>query len=175
MFDKTPTIGGETLFLRPLASEDFEGLLVCGGDQRVWADHPDSERYKRENFEKWFGDAICSESALVVVEQKTNEIIGSTRFYFEDTPSDGVSIGYTFLAYRCWGGAVNRELKSIMLNYAFKTFNAVWFHVSPLNKRSQAALLKIGAEHIKDELVSLGGTKAKLASFYKMNREQWRE
>ena len=62
-----------------------------------------------------------------------------------------------------------------MLNYAFKTFNAVWFHVSPLNKRSQAALLKIGAEYIKDELVSLGGTKAKLASFYKMNREQWRE
>ena len=130
VFNHVPVINGETMFLRPLLNNDFDGLFACAGDKKAWAGHPDSERYKRENFK---------------------------RFYFDGTPNDGVSIGYTFLAYRCWGGAVNRELKLIMLNYAFKTFNAVWFHVSPLNKRSQAALLKIGAEHIKDEVVSLGG------------------
>ncbi len=173
MFDKQPQLTGKTILLRPLVKNDLEGLFICGGDERVWAGHPSPERYKRENFEKWFSTAFESNSALTIVECGTNKIIGSTRYYFDETPRDEISIGYTFLAHRCWGGVVNSELKSIMLKHAFKSFGAVWFHVSPLNIRSQKAMLKIGANHIKDEIVSLGGSDPTLWKFYKINRQDW--
>lgn len=173
MFVRAPCLEGPSLSLRPLVQSDYEGLFLCGGDKRVWSGHPDPMRYKKNNFDLWFADAQNCGAALTVLSKINNEIIGSTRFYFEGTPDDAVSIGYTFLAYKCWGGTVNKELKTIMLNYAFKTFPSVWFHISPANIRSQCAVVKIGANYVKDEEVALSDGEPLVWKFYRIDKLDW--
>ena len=173
MFSQTPKLDSENLLLRPMTPSDFEGLFACAGDKNVWAGHPSPNRYKKDQFKIWFSDAINSGNALTVVSKKTDKIIGSTRFYFEESNSDSVSIGYTFIAHKYWGSDVNSELKTTMLNYAFKYFSSVWFHVSPINVRSQKAVLKLGATFIENKRVSLLGGEPIDWYFYKIERKSW--
>jgi len=60
-----------------------------------------------------------------------------------------VEIGWTFLERAFWGGTYNREMKSLMLDHAFKFVDRVVFVVGENNLRSQRALQKIGARFLK--------------------------
>ena len=57
-----------------------------------------------------------------------------------------MEIGWTFLERAFWGGAYNAELKSLMLDHAFRFVDRVVFVVGEDNLRSQKALEKIGAK-----------------------------
>ena len=168
-FDKQPSLSGSILSLKPLSENDFEGLFACGGDRRVWAGHPSVERYKRENFELWFADALKSGGSLTIVDKANNQIIGSSRYYFEGTPKGAVAIGYTFLAYRCWGGLFNAELKKLMLEYAFAAFETAYFHIAPSNVRSQKAIEKIGATYVGEKSLLLS-EKEQIWRVYSINK-----
>lgn len=168
-FDTQPSLSGETIWLKPISADDFDGLFACGGDHRVWAGHPSTERYKRENFKQWFADALKSGGALTVFDSANNEIIGSSRYYFEGTPKGAVAIGYTFLAYRCWGGLFNAELKKLMLGHAFKSFETVYFHIATTNGRSQRAIAKIGATDVGEQLLQLSDNE-QAWRVYRINR-----
>src|SRR5256714_10300184 len=148
-FELQPTLRGKLIELRPLKPQDFEALFKAASDPLIWEQHADSDRYKREIFQKYFEGAIESGGAFAVVERKTRRIIGSSR-YCNLKPAEGeVEIGWTFLERAFWGGAFNRELKSLMLDYAFQFVNRVIFVVGEKNLRSQKALLKIDARFIK--------------------------
>src|SRR5438094_5456668 len=148
-FELQPTLRGELIELRPLKPQDFEALFKAASDPLIWEQHPDSDRYKREIFQKYFEGAIESGGAFAVVERKTRRIIGSSR-YCNLKPAEGeVEIGWTFLERAFWGGAFNRELKSLMLNHAFRFVDRVVFVVGEKNFRSQKALAKIGASFLK--------------------------
>jgi len=60
-----------------------------------------------------------------------------------------VEIGWTFLERAYWGGTYNGELKSLMLEHAFRFVDRVVFVVGEHNLRSQKALQKIGARFLK--------------------------
>jgi len=60
-----------------------------------------------------------------------------------------VEIGFTFLERAFWGGSYNGELKSLMLDHAFRFVDRVVFVVGENNIRSQKALEKIGATFLK--------------------------
>ena len=60
-----------------------------------------------------------------------------------------MEIGWTFLERVFWGGTYNRELKSLMLDHAFRFVDRVLFVVGENNIRSQKALEKIGAKFLK--------------------------
>lgn len=144
-FDLQPILKGKLLELHPLQQKDFENLYAVASDPLVWEQHPMWDRYKRNVFEKFFEAAMESKGAFAVREVSTGEIIGSSRYY-ELGPKD-VFIGYTFLARKCWGGQFNREMKTLMLNHAFKFVDTVKFHVGDTNKRSQKAMAKIGGKY----------------------------
>jgi RimJ/RimL family protein N-acetyltransferase len=83
--------------------------------------------------------------ALAVIECESGRIIGTSRYYGYDPARREVMIGYTFLERRFWGGDCNQELKSLMLNHAFRFVDRVLFEVGANNVRPQKALEKIGA------------------------------
>ena len=144
-FDLQPTLKGQLLELHPLKPEDFEDLYAVAGDPLVWEQHPMWDRYKRDIFERFFAAALESRGAFAVRIAGSGEIIGSSRYY--DLTDSEVFIGYTFLARKCWGGNYNREMKSLMLNHAFKFRETVKFHVGETNTRSQKAMAKIGGKY----------------------------
>ena len=173
-FSFQPTLYGENISLRPLAASDFDGLFACASNKKVWAGHPNSDRYKEPVFREYFESLMNSRAAVVVTDNITAEIIGTSRYYLVDSIPDDISIGFTFLSCDYWGGKTNFELKKMMLDYAFGFFDVVWFHVSPSNIRSQKATLKIGAIFSHEEINKLSG-KNDLWFCYKIGKAEWME
>ena len=144
-FDLQPHLKGELIELRPLKPEDWDNLFAVGSDPLIWEQHPKSDRYKEDVFRIFFREALESGGAFVVIDRKTQRIIGSTRFYGYDPEKSEIEIGWTFLARKYWGGRYNREMKELMLDHAFRFVESVIFYVGEKNIRSQRATEKIGA------------------------------
>jgi RimJ/RimL family protein N-acetyltransferase len=158
-FDLQPTLKGNLIEIRPLKGEDFDALFEAASDPLIWEQHPEDDRYKREVFQKFFDGAIESKGAFAVIERKSSRIIGSSRFCNLNPVEREVEIGWTFLGRAFWGGSYNRELKSLMLDHAFRFVDRVVFVVGENNHRSQKALQKIGARFLKKaQIPSRDGT-----------------
>ena len=146
--DLQPTLTGELIELRPLRAEDFEPLFAAASDPFIWEQHPESNRYKREVFQKFFDGAMESRGAFAIVDRKSGRIIGSSRYCNLTPDQREVEIGWTFLARSHWGGAYNGEMKRLMLRHAFRFVDAVVFLVGPTNYRSQWAVEKVGGVRV---------------------------
>jgi RimJ/RimL family protein N-acetyltransferase len=158
-FDLQPTLKGKLIEIRPLTLNDFDALFEAASDPIIWEQHPESDRYKREIFQKFFDEAINSNGAFAIIERKSGRIIGSSRYCNLNSTEREVEIGWTFLERAFWGGSYNRELKSLMLDHAFRFVDRVLFVVGENNVRSQKALGKIGARFLRRaELPAPDGT-----------------
>ena len=147
-FDLQPHLKGELIELRPLTPADWDELFAVASDSLIWELHPDSDRYKEDVFRTFFREALECGGAFVVIDAKTQQIIGSTRFYGYDPEKSEIEIGWTFLARKYWGGRYNAEMKRLLLNHAFQFVESVIFLVGEKNFRSQKAMEKIGATKI---------------------------
>lgn len=143
-FELQPYLQGELLELRPLTESDFEALYKAASDPLIWELHPEPTRYQRNVFMKYFDSGIKSGGAFVIIDKRTQKIIGSSRYYEFKPDIKEIIIGYTFLAKSHWGGKYNAELKKLMLDHAFKFVDAVTFEVGEKNLRSRRAMEKIG-------------------------------
>ncbi|MGZ3688368.1 MAG: GNAT family N-acetyltransferase [Bdellovibrionota bacterium] len=143
-----PSLSGALIRIRPLTENDFDPLFLAASDPLIWEQHPERERYKQENFTRYFRSGIESQGGLAVLDQNTGQVIGSSRFRGHDPEKSSVEIGYTFLARSHWGNGHNRELKLLMLNHAFQYVDTVCFFVGDTNYRSQKAMVKIGATEV---------------------------
>ena len=145
VFELQPHLKGKLIELRPLAPDDWDELFAVASDSLIWEQHPERDRYKEDVFRIFFKDALESGGAFVIIDRKTQHIIGSTRFYGHDPEKSEIEIGWTFLARKFWGGRYNAEMKRLLLNHAFKFVESVVFLVGEKNFRSQRAMEKIGA------------------------------
>jgi len=143
-FELQPTLTGELVELRPLKVEDWDELFALASDPLIWEQHPDSDRYKEDVFRVFFKEAMESGGAFVVLDKKTHEIIGSSRYFVYNPEQSEIEIGWTFLARRYWGGLYNREMKALMVTHAFRFVKRAFFLVGANNIRSQRAMEKIG-------------------------------
>jgi RimJ/RimL family protein N-acetyltransferase len=82
----------------PLHEEDFDRLFAVASDPMIWELHPSRDRYKKEVFQIFFDGAVASNSAFLVFDKATKELIGSTRYYHFESEKSSIGIGYTFLA-----------------------------------------------------------------------------
>jgi len=155
-FDLQPILRGELLGLRPLRPKDFQDLYAVASDPLIWEQHPVKDRYKEEVFKGFFREALESGGALIAVDCKDGQVIGSSRFHGYDNENSEIEIGWTFLARSHWGGIYNREMKQLMLRHAFRFVRSVVFLVGPQNLRSQRAMEKIGGVRVGSRLDATG-------------------
>jgi RimJ/RimL family protein N-acetyltransferase len=143
-FDLQPFLKGQLLELRPLRPDDFHQLYAVASDPLIWEQHPAKDRYKEDVFQAFFREALESGGALIAIDSRNGQVIGSSRFHGYDQHKSEIEIGWTFLARSHWGGSYNREMKQIMLQHAFQFVASVIFVIGPQNFRSQKAVEKIG-------------------------------
>ena len=91
-FDLQPNLRGDLIELRPLTLEDWGGLFAVASDPLIWEQHPESDRYKKDVFKIFFSDALASGGAFVIIDQKKQQIIGSTRFFGYDPKKSEVEL-----------------------------------------------------------------------------------
>lgn len=142
--DLQPTLVGETVELRPLRADDFEALAAAASDPLIWEQHFEPDRWTPAKFRAYFDDHLASGGGLVVVDRATRELLGVSRFVW-DEPRGEIEIGWTFLVRSRWGGRTNGEMKRLMLEHAFRTVSTVYLLVSRENRRSRRAVEKLGA------------------------------
>ena len=157
-FDPQPHLVGELIEVRSLAPDDWGRLFAVASDPLIWEQHPASDRYREDVFREFFREALETGSAFVVIDRKTGEMIGSSRYFGFDPEESVVEIGWTFLARAYWGGHYNGELKRLMLDHAFRFVERVVFVIGVTNFRSQKAVEKIGGVRVgrRDKVVPRG-------------------
>jgi len=170
-FEFQPNIENDFVRILALKIDDFETLYKVAADPLIWEQHPNPDRYKREVFEMFFKGAIESGGAFLVFNAKTNQPIGSSRFYNFDKTTKSVAIGYTFLSRDHWGTLYNSALKTLMLMHAFKFVNYVVFHIGANNIRSQKAIVKLGAKKVDELEMEYYGEPVKLNYVYQIDKE----
>jgi len=151
-FTCQPVLKNELIELRPLAAEDFDALYAVASDPLIWEQHPARDRYELTVFQKFFRESLVSGGALIAIDPKTRQVIGSSRFHGYDERKRVIEIGWTFLARSYWGGRYNGEMKRLMLQHAFQFVDSVVFLVGPQNRRSQRAMEKIGGVRVGSRL-----------------------
>jgi len=143
--DWQPTLQGELVLLRPTCPEDWDEMFAAASDPLIWAGHPARDRYTEGAFRKYFDGALQSGGALTIIDKASGRVVGCSRYHDYQAEESRVEIGYTFLVRSCWGGAVNGEVKRLMLTHAFRFVDTVQFAVAEDNIRSRKACEKIGA------------------------------
>jgi N-acetyltransferase len=169
MLNLQPTLEGTYVTMRPLASEDFAAVFAAASDPEIWAQHPDPGRATPAGFPAFFDGALKSLGCLVAVSAEDRAIIGWSR-YTNYIAGREVDIGFTFLARRYWGGAMNAEMKRLMLRHAFTEVPRVRFTVAERNRRSRRAVEKLGARLVGAEDTPRWG---QIHVIYHLTRDWW--
>ncbi len=171
--DLQPTLVGDKLMLRPLTESDWEAMYAVASDPLLWEVHPASDRYNEPVFREYFAGAMASRGALAVIDRATGSIIGGSRYANFVPDRNEIEIGWSFLARAYWGGAYNREMKTLMLTHAFRFFDSIRFNIGATNVRSRRAVEKIGArldgEYVPD---AINGVPPVLHVIYRLSRDE---
>ena len=171
--DLRKQLENEKVILYPLVAEDFEELYAVASDPRIWEQHPNKDRWKKEVFRTFFEGAMQSKGAFKVVDKATGKAIGSTRFYDHNPSENSILIGYTFYAVAYWGMGINPAVKRTMLNYIFQFVDRVDFHVGAGNVRSQIAMSRLGAIKTGEKEVTYFGEQPRLNYIYTISKTNW--
>jgi RimJ/RimL family protein N-acetyltransferase len=169
-FSIQPVLENEKYQIIPLQKGDFELLNEVASDPKVWEQHPNKDRYKRNVFENFFKGAMESKGAFKIVEKSSGKILGSTRFYDFDKTKNSIFIGYTFYGTNSWGKGINPKIKKLMLDYIFQFADKVYFHIGKENLRSQIAMERLGGNKIKEEEVAYFGEPTRTNFVYEINK-----
>ncbi|MEH6702740.1 GNAT family N-acetyltransferase [Parasphingorhabdus sp.] len=135
--------------LEPLAEHHLEPLrAACAEDQDIWEIYPVSMLDK--NFDKAI-QAFHNTSNWVrfaVINSETDTVVGMTNYINQDQTTKVTEIGGTYIAPSVRGSGFNNIMKKLMIDHAFACgFTRIEFRVDTRNKRSMAAVLKLGATH----------------------------
>lgn len=152
--------------LDALVEADFEALYAVAADPMIWEQHPESNRWQRDIFSRFFSNGLANDlGCFCIRERDTGVVVGSTRYYGFNEVKRCVHIGFTFIARKYWGTSVNREIKDAMLARAFEVCDSVLFDIGPENMRSITAVKKLGGVYSHTE----SPTKA----VYVLTPSQW--
>lgn len=172
-FNIQPILENEKVRLLPLEKDDFEVLYALASDPKIWEQHPQKNRWKKEEFNRFFEGAMVSKGAFKMIDKETGKMIGSTRFYDYNEREDIIFIGYTFFTREYWGTGINPSVKSLMMNYILQFVSKVGFHVGAHNIRSQIAVGRIGGEKTAEQEIAYFGESPQINFIYEITKSKW--
>lgn len=146
-----PTLRGRIVRLEPIKIEHVGPLADVGLDPSLWTWIPHqvaSADEMRAYVETALDELRRGVSVpFVLIDQKSGQAIGSTRYGNIALEHRRLEIGWTWITPSHQRTAANTEAKLLLLTHAFETLGAhrVELKTDALNKRSRAAILRIGA------------------------------
>lgn len=136
----------------------------------------------RERMLQWIEEAIALRERgidypFVTMDGASGRIAGSTRFRLLDAANRSLEIGGTWLGREFRGSGLNREVKRLMLEYAFEQLGVirVQFRTDLRNVRSQRAIEKLGAVRegvLRQDFIYADGYR-RSSVFYSILDTEW--
>lgn len=137
--------------LSPLQPGHAPSLLQAARDGALWElAYTGVPGPGLASVDAWIDAALRGQAAGVMqpyAVETAGGIAGSTRYYDIDRDVPTLAIGHTWYAASAQRTHVNTACKRLLLGHAFEGLGmqAVYFHTSHLNLRSQAAIERLGA------------------------------
>ena len=149
-WDATPTLVGRHVTLRPLVADDKDALVAAASADDLW-DLFYANVAMMKAPDHWFAAAFREQDfgrARIFAVVAGDTVVGSTRFMRMNAANKRLEIGGTFYATAVQRTGVNTEAKLMLLTHAFETLGCacVQIRTDSLNKRSQAAIERLGAK-----------------------------
>lgn len=132
------------LKLVKLAEAHREALrLVCAADADVWTIY--SSSFYDSHFDASFAALIGGESRMPYAIFDGDRLVGMTAWLRPDWTAQTVEIGNSYIHPDARGTGFNRRFKRLMIDHAFAVgIRRIEFRIDERNKRSQAAVAKLG-------------------------------
>ncbi|SHH48018.1 GNAT family N-acetyltransferase [Winogradskyella jejuensis] len=85
---------------------------------------------------------------FIIYDKEKQAYAGSTRFGLINWKNKVLHIGWTWIGHKFQGTGLNKNIKFLMLQYAFETleFEKVEFRIDERNQKSRRAVEKLGAK-----------------------------
>ncbi|TCW43978.1 RimJ/RimL family protein N-acetyltransferase [Bacillus thuringiensis] len=138
--------------LRLMHVNDIESLFtIVEGNKEIWKyliakmdSYQDMEQYVQVAIKGFEGE---TDLPFVVVDQKTNEIVGSTRLYSISNDNKTVELGQTWYHPSVHRTSINTECKYMLLQYAFEELHMLRVQIKTdlRNEKAQRAIERLGA------------------------------
>ena len=151
MTDSEICLKGAYVALEPLMHSHVDALQSAVRDGELWqlwyASVPSPDEMARY-VDTAIKASINGDMAFAVRNLKTQQIVGTTRFYNVEPAHKRGLIGYTWYAKSAQGTAINTEAKYLLMQYWFevKQANAVEFRTHFFNEASRRAIERLGAK-----------------------------
>ena len=148
---KAPILENDRVKLTLLDLSNFENLIEIAAQDRLIQFSPskintaeDLKNYVQIAVDGYYHKTIIP---FLVFDKETNAYAGSTRFGNINYKNKVLHIGWTWIGKEFQGTGLNKNMKFLMLQYAFETlkFEKVEFRIDERNIASRKAVEKIGA------------------------------
>lgn len=179
--DHNIELSGNIIKLLPLEEIHFEKLLEAASNPEIWeltsVDYSDRDIFFTNNSQALRDKKNGLVFPFVILDQRTGEIIGTTRFLDISETDKKLEIGVTWIKKEYWGSAVNLECKYLLMEYSFEVlkFNRIQLRAKADNTRSRKAIENIGAKlegiFRKDKIQPNGLTRN--TAFYSVIDTDW--
>ena len=141
---------GNYVLLRPPSTTDVFGLSLAAKDGEIW-NNPYAFFPHENDISVFLQDLLkCHNSFLpfIIVDKRSDTIIGSTRYLNIDYDNHRMEIGHTWIAKSFRRTEVNTEMKLLMLQYAFEKLKCIAIEIRTdlLNTISRKAIERLGAK-----------------------------
>jgi RimJ/RimL family protein N-acetyltransferase len=135
---------GGVIALQPTEEIHREGLrLVCDPADPVWEIYP--ANWSGEGFDPSFAEMLTNQDRHCFTILRDGVEVGTTSFINLKLGQQALEIGGTYLARHVRGTGLNGRVKQLLLNRVFECgIRRVELRADERNKRSQAAILKLG-------------------------------
>ena len=147
---ETPTLTGRHVTLRPLVADDMDALVAAASADDLWDTFYANVAMMKAP-DRWLAAALREQEfgrARLFAVVANGTVVGTTRFMRMNEGHKRLELGGTFYAKSVQRTGVNTEAKLMLLTHAFDALGCqcVQIRTDFLNKRSQAAIERLGAK-----------------------------
>ncbi len=146
------TLEGDRVRLVPLTRDHLARCTAIGTAPELWSTTT-IRVLTPADMADYFEHAFAEQAAgtalpFAIVERRSGEVIGSTRFHSMAPAHRKLEIGFTWLAPAWQRTGANTEAKLLLLRHAFETWRClrVQFTANSVNAKSRRALERLGAQ-----------------------------
>lgn len=171
----------EVVTLRTMELTDIDAIFEAGNFSEIWT-HLAATIESREDAAYFVEQSLLNqklgkEHPFVIIDNKTNRIIGGTKLMDLDTTHMRISLGFSWLSPTYWRSPINSNCKYLLMQYCFEVLqvNRVQIQADERNIRSRNAIARIGATQegiFRDHMIRKDGTPRNTVIF-SVIRPEW--
>ncbi len=140
-----PIFDGDIVLTQPIEADRAGLATACAADSETWPYFPSD--WGPVGFDASFSAMLPDDQRCPFVIRQDGRIVGMSGYVNFALGRETLEIGNTYIMPDLRGGPFNLRIKRLLIERAFSCgIRRIEFRVDARNSRSQAAVLKLGAQ-----------------------------